>query len=552
MNPRAMNLLAWLQPWLAAHAGRLLLAIAVALITIWAGVGLFMVAGWFLTAAFLAGTTVGFDLFAPSALIRGLSFLRIGSRYGERILGHSVTLTILADLRTRVFAHVLTLSPAQLAAYHEGDLVARLTADVDVLDGLFLQWVAPALVAALAGLSFGLLVGVRDPWLAWSVCMVLWAGALAVPGWIAWQARPPGRALQVDAAQMRDRVQQAVQAHTDMLAFGLLEQAKSEFDALAGQLARRRDALAAGSALGQLMQQVFMGGVVLLLLSLGAWAWQDGRLSGPQWVGVVLGGIGLSEVWGPLMRGASRAGVLAAGSRRVRALFQTRTAMAAPARPLALPDEGALTLDRVSCRHGQGRWILRRFSQHWPMGSRVAVIGPSGVGKSTLLALLLRIQDPTEGEIRLGGVPLHRADPAQVHARIALLTQFSPAFIGTVRENLQIAAPQASDVQLWQALEKAQLADFVRTLANGLDTWVDEGGATLSVGQVRRLCLARIFLSPARIWVLDEPTAGLDAPTARAFFDALAHAAHGRTLIVATHADLPPGVFDTVVRLQAP
>ncbi|MFA5663691.1 thiol reductant ABC exporter subunit CydC [Castellaniella sp.] len=541
-----------LWPWFAARRARLLLAIGVALVTVWAGTGLFMVAGWFLGAAFLAGTTFGFDLFAPSALIRGLSFLRIGSRYGERILGHAVTLELLADLRTRVFAHVLTLSPAQLAGYREGDLVARLTGDMDVLDGLFLQWVAPALVAALAGLSFALLVGLLDARLAWLVCAVLFLGALCVPAWMAWQARRPGLALQDSQARMRDLVQQSVQAHVDIVAFDLQARTLAQFEALGKELARGRDRLSAQGALGQLLQQAFMGLALALLLFLGALAFHAGRLDGPQWIGVVLGGIGLFEVLGPLLRGASRTAVITQGMRRVQALLQTRAALPAPAGPRELPETGALELAGVSFRYPGGRWVLRDLTLRWPAGHRVAIVGPSGVGKSTLLNLLLRVVDPVEGEIRLGGVPLQRADPAQVQARVALLSQFSPVFLGTLRENLHIADPQASDARLWQVLEQAQLADFVRGLDAGLDAWVDERGATLSTGQVRRLCLARILLSPARIWVLDEPTAGLDDATARAFFRVLADQIQGRTLIVATHADLPAGLFDQVLALQAP
>ncbi|WP_323012296.1 thiol reductant ABC exporter subunit CydC [Castellaniella sp.] len=543
--PRRFESIAWFLPrWRP-----LLAAVLVALVTVWAGVGLFMVAGWFLTAAFLAGSMLGFDLFAPSALIRGLSFLRIGSRYGERVLGHAATLDLLAELRTRVFAHTMTFSPAQLANWREGDLVARLTNDVDVLDSVFLQLISPALVACLAALSFGVLAGQYAPWLATSVALLLVFASLCVPALLAWRAQAPGAQLQLHAAWTRNQIHQAVQAHADITAFALQDSAQIQFSQACQQLAQARDRLSALGAWGQLLQQLVLGLALVLMLLLGMHAIQADALDGPVWVGIVLGGLGLFEVVGPLMRGASRAGAMSKAAARVRQLLTTPASQMIVDQPVSLPTEGTLALQQVSFRYADGPWVLQDLDLRVEPGERVAIMGASGAGKSTLLSLCLRIMDPQQGCVSLGGVDLKQTQPDELHTRIALLSQFSPVFLGTVRDNLCIACPQATDTQLWQALAQAQLGGFISSLTHGLDTWVGESGQTLSAGQARRLCLARLLLSPARIYLLDEPVSGLDHDTAQAFFKDLAQATAGRTVLVATHARVPDGVFDRIIEI---
>lgn len=545
-----MNALDLLWPWLVRHRRRLAGAVLLAAVTVWAGVGLFAVAGWFLTGAFLAGASLAFDLFAPSALVRGLSFLRIGSRYAERVAGHAATLDLLADLRTAVFARVMALSPAQLARYRDGDLVARLIGDVDTLDTLFLLIVAPALTAIVAGLMFGVLVGLYAPVLAWSVTAALLAGGLLIPWVLARVSRRPGGQVQSEASRARALIHDAVQGHVDIAAFGAQPRVAEQFSAVARRLSGARDRVAALGAWGQLVQQIVSGIGMLLLLWLGLLAFQAGAITGPMWAGIVLGGVGLFEVTAPLMRGSSRTGAMAEGARRVRALFDTRPVIGQPAQPLDLPDAGALALRGVGYCHDGGRPVFEHVDLRIEPGCRVAITGASGAGKSTLLSLFLRVMDPTQGQVSYGDVPLPRANLVQLHARIALLSQFSPVFLGTLRDNLRVGDPDASDEQLWRVLEQARLADFVRSLEDGLDAWVGESGHTLSTGQARRLCLARTLLAPASIWVLDEPTAGLDEDTALAFFHDLASVAGDRTVIMATHADFPEGTFDQVFVLE--
>jgi len=260
-------------------------------------------------------------------------------------------------------------------------------------------------------------------------------------------------------------------------------------------------------------------------------------------------------VAGPLMRGAARLGGAIAAARRIQAVARQAPDQRDPPEPRALPLEGAIEFRSVRFAYpapaGQaGAPVLDGANLRIAPGERIAITGPSGAGKSTLLHLLLRLEDPQAGSVCFGGVDVREAAQAQLHRRVAWLAQDAPVFLGTLRTNLLIGDPGADDAALWGALDSAGLGDFVRGLPDGLDTWAGETGASLSAGQARRLCLARALLAPAPVLALDEPTAGLDEAAQAAFFNDLARATRGRTVLLVTHAALPPGAVHRTLVLR--
>ncbi|MDZ7809473.1 MAG: ATP-binding cassette domain-containing protein [Arhodomonas sp.] len=196
-----------------------------------------------------------------------------------------------------------------------------------------------------------------------------------------------------------------------------------------------------------------------------------------------------------------------------------------------------LSLEDIALRHAP--WmpaVLEDVDLRVPAGSRVAVVGPSGSGKSSIADLCARLIDPTSGTVRLGGTDLRQLEPSLLHGRLAYLTQRGELFDDTIAGNLRIAQPGAGEPALWRALEVAGLASFVADLPAGLDTWVGESGRRLSGGQGRRLALARVVLRDAPVVLLDEPFTGLDGATAAEVAERLDQWLAGRTALLLAHS----------------
>jgi ATP-binding cassette subfamily B protein len=249
--------------------------------------------------------------------------------------------------------------------------------------------------------------------------------------------------------------------------------------------------------------------------------------------GIVAGSCGaLTEVYGDLLRGAGAAG-------RLNELLLEQPDIAPPARPIALPSppRGALAFQNVAFRYPSRPEVsaLADFSLTVEPGETVAIVGPSGAGKSTLFLLAQRFYDPQGGVVRIDGVPLPQADPAEIRARMALVPQEAVLFAASARDNLRYGAWDATDEQIWAAARAANAEEFLRALPEGLDTFLGESGARLSGGQRQRVAIARALLRDAPILLLDEATSALDAESERLVQDALDHLMEGRTTLVIAH-----------------
>jgi ATP-binding cassette subfamily C protein CydC len=215
-----------------------------------------------------------------------------------------------------------------------------------------------------------------------------------------------------------------------------------------------------------------------------------------------------------------------------------------------MPAGNAVAFEHVSFRYADNvPFVFEDLSLQLPAGSRTAILGPSGAGKSTIAALLLKLVAPAGGVIRLGGADMAALPAEAVRGRIAYLSQATHLFADTIRNNLLLGDPAADDARLWAALDAAQIAETIRALPEGLNSWLGEGGSTLSGGQGRRLALARTLLSAAPILLLDEPCAGLDAATEAAFMKTLNNAATGRTVVMIVHRLTGAEQLDRIWRL---
>ena len=540
-----------------AERGRLVAGIVASAATIVVGIALLGVAGWFITGAALAGVAgvgLSFNFFLPSAVIRFLAIARTASRYAERLVTHDASLRFLSVLRVDLFRGLSKLEPPRLARWRGAEMQQRLTSDVDALDSLYLRLILPLAVLALVATALMLALLQIEPGGAAALAVLLSGGlvtALAVGAW----TRKDARRLAAAQEALRVRSVDLVRAQIDLAVAGrLTAQRHSALTAARrmAQAARRLDAaeIVSGAILS------LLGSLALLtVLLLAAGEFRAGRIDGPMLVLTVLVALAATEAVAPLRRGALAYGRALLAARRVAPLLAGGTAgdLRAPASTTTGPVRPqTLALRDVEFRYaGERAPVVSRFDLTVEPGDRVALMGMSGSGKSTLLAMIAGLVEPTAGCIRLDGRPLREIAVSERLASIGLLTQRTELFRDSVAENLRVAAPQADEAQLWAALVAVELDAKVRGLPGGLEARLGEGGAGLSGGEARRLALARIVLKSPPVWLLDEPTAGLDEALAVRVMANVVHHAGNASVIVAAHHAREAVFAHRTVRLDA-
>ncbi len=511
------------------------LGFLLAALTAIAGVALLSLSGWFITATAFAGmttaTALAFDVFAPSAGIRFLALFRTAARYGERIVTHDATLSVLAGMRETLFRTFATARSARALALRPARLLFRLTLDVDALDGLYLRLLVPTGVALASALFAVLSLAFIDGRVALAVGLFPVLLGFGIAAIAALKAEKPARLRAAALEAVRGRVIDMIAGATDLLMAGRLETSRANVEAAETRLAETDDRLnrietMAGFGLAALAPVV--GGCLLVALALLV---ETDVIGVPIAAFALLLALAAVEPFTALKRGALEAGRILAAARRIAPRLEEssqETAIAAP------PPGLALLAENIVVRHpGASRPALSGLSLEIPAGEIVALTGPSGAGKSTLMALF-------SGEIE-AETGRFAAQPA------SLLTQHVELFADTLAGNLRLAKPQATEAELWAALEAAGLAETVKALPQGLETWLGEGGSGLSGGERRRLSLARLLLTDAALLLLDEPTEALDAETARDIVARLAAARGGRTILIATHSAHETEVSDRIL-----
>lgn len=527
---------------------RFLLGIVLSATTILAGAALLGLSGWFITASAIAGVAgagLTFDFFRPSAGIRALAIARTAGRYGERLLSHDATLKFLALVRVRLFRNIAATDFRSIGRFRSGEMLARITADVDYLDNVYLRLFLPAL-AALVSLGFvtlGLSLLDLRLGLATGGLIAAASAALLVAGALA--GMRPARRQTLAREAIRVRAIDLSRGQTELL--------------FAGRLASQREAIldahhkseAAGERLNRIdawqSAGFFLTGqaALVVVLVIGAPLVVSGRIGAAGLAMALLVAFGAIEAVTPLGRGALALGRTLLAARRVSPFLATPRSEGAgrdgrPVPPQEVSSgEPELLLEDVSFGWtAGGAPVLDRISLAVMPGERVALAGPSGSGKSTLLALAGGLQAPSSGRALFRGADLAgRGTDLASAGGIGFLPQTSALFADTVAGNLRLADPAADDELLLRALEIAGLDETVRGLPQGLQTRLGEGGQGLSGGQLRRLALARLILLRPAVFLLDEPTEGMGAQLGVAVLRRLFESHPQAAFLFATHRE---------------
>ncbi|MHB1588892.1 MAG: thiol reductant ABC exporter subunit CydC [Metallibacterium scheffleri] len=533
LPPALRRLLAVLDP----YRGWMFGGAALALLTALAVLGLMAVSGWFIAAMALAGLSgAAINYFSPAAAIRAFAILRSGGRYGDRLATHEATLRGLSGLRAWLFRRLIPLAPARLSALRSGELFARLRADIDALEHFYLAVLVPAAVALLSlvlvlVLAFFVLPG---------AALVLLIGALlagvVLPSWARRRAARDAAQAVLDAAALRGLLLDALRGHAELLAWGGVAAHAARIDALAARLDARRARIEVLQALGGGMVGLLAQFVVLGILVFGLAAVHGGTLAPPLLVMLALLALALFEVIAPLPEALAQWQATITAAARVFDLADAPPAFIEPETCASLPAAVVIAFENVHLRYADAApWALAGVDLRLAAGARVAIVGASGAGKSSLLGALLKFYPLQQGRILLGGQPLDALQGDVLRRHIAVISQQTTLFNLSLLDNLLLAAPEATAAQIERAVSQAQLDAFVAALPQGYDTVLGEAGALVSGGEARRIAIARALLQDAPVLVLDEPTEGLDARTARDLYAALDIAARGRTLLLITH-----------------
>lgn len=520
------------------------------------GVSLLSLSGWFITAAAaagLAGTGALFNVFAPSAMVRFLALGRTAARYGERLATHEATLRAVSGLRVQLLEGLLHSPYRALERLRANTFLNRVTADIDALDGVALRLVLPGLAGlAVIALTAAALWVLVHPVIA----LVAGLGYALLPSLIfvlgQSLARKTSRRAEAALQATRSRMIDLIAAREDLTVYGQLGRAR---DAVAHALCRHATAQ---ETLDGIERRMGLGldltGAVVTAaaLGIGAQLAQSGTLSPAQAAVGIFAALALSEAVAPVRRALTEIGRMIPAARRILPVLRAAPATAATREPT----DDTLRFERVTFgRGGTGQPLIAPLSLVVAPGATVALTGPSGSGKSTLLLMaagqIAPASGSASGEVTWGGCAVADLPERYRQETIAMVPQRHALIAGTVAQNLRLAAPDASDTALWEALRATQLD---RTIAarGGLDMALGFRGTGLSGGEARRLVLARALLRRPALLLLDEPTEGLDSATASAVLRGLRHALPQAAILMAAHRPEETDFADHCVALQIP
>lgn len=546
-----MRTLRRLLAFAAVPLPRVGLSICLGALAVCLGVALMTAAGYLISRAAEHPPILALTVSIVAVRFFGLS--RPIVRYLDRLVSHDLALRALGRIRARFYERIEPLAPAQLEGYRRGDLLTRMVGDVDALQGLYLRGLGPPLVALLAGAACVGVTAAVLPAAAVILALGLLAGGIAVPALAAALARASGRRQAAARSELTADLVELLRGASELVVFG------REGDRLAAvreadrELVRlgRRDALAAGvaDALAILVAGVTTAGVLAVAVA----AHDAGTLDRVLVATIALLALSSFEAVAPLPAAARELGATLASGRRVLELADRSPAVRDPADPLPPPIVSpTVALEGVTAHYGsEDEPALAGVDLTLEPGRRVGLVGPSGAGKTTVTNLLLRFLDPVEGRVAIAGRDARDYRQEDVRRLFGLAGQDAHVFDSTIRENLRLARPDATDPELGDVLDRVRLGEWVASLPAGLDTLVGEEGTELSGGQRQRLVLARALLAGAPVLVLDEPTAHLDAATASALMEDVLAAAEGKTVLLITHRSEGLERMNEIVTLEA-
>ncbi|WP_322507698.1 thiol reductant ABC exporter subunit CydC [Anaerolinea sp.] len=545
-----MSTLRRLISFLRPFSGQVFLSILLSFGTVASGVGLLGTSAFLIASAALRPSIA--ELQVAIVGVRFFGIVRGLLRYLERLVSHDVNLRLLAGLRVWLYRAIEPLAPAGLEMEQGGDLLHRMVGELETLENFFVRVVSPVLNAGLVTLGISWFCGRIVPVLGWVAAAGMFLTGVLVPAVQIRLSRNAGRRWVESRSQLNAFTTQVVQGMNDWIMFGRVEKAQAHFHRMNRTLSQTQVHMAKVQALGGSAGLWGSGLTVWFLLLLGGQLVLRGEISGVDLAVLSLMVMASFEAVTPLHQAAAQfEATLQAGRRifewvdRPNEAPDPKGAVPSLSSPIHVRFEGVTLI-----YPGRTEPALQDFWMDLPSGKRVALVGESGAGKSTVGQVLMRFRLPYSGQVRVNGWNLRDLRGEDLRTHLAVVSQQTSLFSGTLRENLLLAVPQASEEELLKVLERVQLQPLLRRLPKGLDTWLGAQGEMLSGGERQRIALARALLKPASFWLLDEPVSGLDAETARTILRMLWGLAGSRSVLYITHFLAELEEFDEILVLQ--
>ncbi|MFW6348578.1 MAG: thiol reductant ABC exporter subunit CydC [Cyclonatronaceae bacterium] len=518
-----------------AFKGRISLSMTLLILTVFSGIGLLASSGYLISWAALQPPILDMILILVAVRFFGIS--RAAVRYGERLFSHDLTFRILKRLRVHFFRAVEPVLPSKSIRYGSADLLSRFSDDVDKLQELYLKVMAPVLNAGFFILITVIISAFFSPLLALSLAVIMLSSALFVPLFIRRMAGRESTQLPQRQAELGTYMADHIDGSADLMFSGQHAEWFSKGDAIIDEIAaqqqKRARAFSLESGLFTLLQHGSLPLSLLILLPLVL----QGELSGLLMVALVLGIFSAFEAIAPVGNALQHWSESSAAAGRLQEITtaDTHDEKQQQHKTAFHPKDSSIRFSGVSFSYDEDTEVLNGLDLHIPAGDHVLLTGPSGSGKSTLMHLLVKWFEPDSGELRIGGQSLRNVSGAEVRKHISVVGQHTRLFNTSLRQNLLIAKPGASDAELIEALEQVSFGPTLRRLPDGLDTQVGQLGLRLSGGERQRVAIARALLKEAPIWILDEPLSSLDTEMARDIYESLKKLTKGKTVIHITH-----------------
>lgn len=526
----------------------MLFAAVLGFATIGSGIGLLMSSAYIIAKAALHPSFQELQLGIAGVRLFGVA--RGVFRYIERLVAHNTTFKILSRLRVWFYESVEPLAPARLLQYKSGDLLQRITGDIDTLENLYARVIAPPLTAAMISSLLWILMGSFS--ITFSITLLCFhaAAAVGIPLLSSYLNR--GTASKISAMQtgLQTRTLDCIQGISDLMLFNRLDDHIRKLHQLKHQELKlqRKQALIQRSH--ESLTGLLMNGAVIALLWVLTPEVSAGNINGVYTAVVIIAVMASFEAFLPLPDAAQHLEANTTAGKRLFEIVDVQPAITVPEQPEQFPENHTICFDSVTFTYPETYSpALSNISFSINEGEKIALIGPSGAGKSTITSLLLRFWDPSEGTISIGGKKLEHFDPETVRQNIGIVNQTTYLFGETIRNNLLLAKPDAGDEELKQALTFAGLETFT----GKLDQWAGQHGMNLSGGERQRMAIARMLLQDAPVIVLDEATANLDTITEKSVMQSILKFCgqdQAKTLLIITHRLRNMELFDRIFVLE--